>query len=110
MDKEYSVEVEKEQIKFGEFISICKGTCKYKNAPFTFDKEKFIKGRGKYVRYYGDTSKDPVSHVHVEEPYKYIDYKKMKDGTKLFECYSFEFNRGDTKVGNGYFKIYRRNS
>ena len=107
--QEYRVEIEKDNITLSAFISLCKQTCKYKNVPFTFDKEKFIAGKRTYIKYYNAKNNEFVSHVHSEEPYKYIDYKKMKDGVKKLECYGFEFDENG-KTGSGYFHTYLKNS
>ena len=46
MENEYRVEIDQNNVTLGNFISYCKSTCKYKNIPFNFNKDKFIIGNG----------------------------------------------------------------
>lgn len=107
--KEVNIEITKEDITLAAFITLCKAACKAKDISFTFDKDKFIQGSGQYCHYYNDETRSPVSYVHVERPYTYIDYKRNSDNTTSIEIYSFEFNE-DNKKGTGYFKYCIRNS
>lgn len=107
---DYNLDIEKENMSLKAFIGLCKSTCKYKNIPFTFDMDKFIKGEGPYIHYYNDKTKDPISHVHVERPYEYISYKVDKNGVRTLESYCWEANEEDPKIGNGHFHVYVKNS
>ena len=106
----YNLDIEKEDMTLKAFFGLCKSTCKYKNIPFTFDMDKFIKGEGPYIHYYNDKTKDPNSHVHVERPYEYISYKVDKNGVRTLESYCWEASEEDPKICNGHFHVYVKNS
>ena len=108
MENEYRVEIDQNNVTLGNFISYCKSTCKYKNIPFNFNKDKFIIGNGDYVRYYDgleNKQRKYIAHVHSEGPYKYIEYRKCRDGSIYFEAYSFEPTSEDKRLGNASFTI-----
>lgn len=96
-------EIEKEDIAFGAFVSLCKSTCKYKNISADIDKQKFAEGKGPLVKESLKLKEQKDLRVHLSEPYKYIDIRYYEDGASIAECWSFEFNEGDDKLGRGYF-------
>lgn len=109
---DYKVEVEKYNIKYGEFLSLCKETCKYKNVPFNFDKERFTYSVESSYTYYDGNKNKTREHLHyakIVRPYTYIKYVYTRGGVKLIESYNFEFTNKDKKIGNGYFLMCKRN-
>lgn len=107
--KEYNIHLDQDNVTLGTFISMCKSLCKYKEVPFTFDKETFINCPETDTHYYNSDNNEFISYVKITRPYTYIEYKHNKDGSRMFTGYSFDTDENNPKIGLGTFKMFYKN-